>query len=594
MSQFAKPAEMIQKLFGSFFETTETLTRNAHHRKPRKVVDTSPEQNFEDAIKNLAQQRELVVAGNLHVLNTAKIKAKVGEKWPRLKSTIQMNVEKIIQDHLGPNDEMFNYKDLNYVIAFDELDEQEASKKLAHISKLIIQRIFGTDALLEGFELESTAAAIESEQLTGSGGNVSNLLGSIESLATPTRHNMQTIKAEGFETEAPGTPDETAMMDQIQALLDKIAQSVGELGQTGDMKGFEAVLESLQDQLNYAFFTSQEYLEKINNGQFQLSPESQAQQFLESLQQMSAQLNGQLHQVQEDMKDTSAEITTLKNGACIKESMIANANIVDLDPDEVEMFPSHPELLSEFGEDASFQYFPVWDVKLNVVNTYRCSVALTVGGVTRELRTMLPANCPNYMYERLDIITAQKALLDIKEAAASDIVCTFGITIRHSILQNPKTRSVLGDMFRRLSKAERQLLIIEITDVADNTWASRILENVGYLKPFCRAILVRLPRQFQGHSDLKAGGVYAIGYHLPDLAGTEASKFQELDRLVIQAERSGMVTFVSGVDHTSLAASAVGSGVRYIGGTAIGTPLDFPWGILPFELGSIYSRRMSS
>jgi hypothetical protein len=598
LSQVAKSAQLIQKLFGTFFEATEKLQGPKPASDQAAADSPSPVEAFEKSLAEIAKKRDLVVAGNLHVLNTASIKHKVGDKWPRLKNTIQMNIERIIRRHLKPGDELLNYGELSYVISFASLEEAEASELLQKISRQIIERIFGSEAILQGFELESTAATVSANDVQDGKMSVMQLLKKIDHDGIKQTHSLHSNDNPNEESAPPAAQSEEQVLKQIQAIMGRLAGTMTQLGEAKSEEDLSNCINSLLDQLNAAFFESQELLEQVESGAVSTTPDTQLHEFLETFNQMTALLNQQIAALPQDglqvqQQDAEKPVAQLETGEAITEEMLSNANVVELQVEDSDPFSSHNELLADFGKDASFQYFPVWDVKLNVVNTYRCSVALTVNGLTKELRSLLPANSPEHIKERLDLITTQKVLADVREAAASDIVCTFGITLRHSLIQNSATRTVLSNMFSSLTDNERQLLVIEITDLDDNTWVSSLLNSVGYLKSFCRAILVRLPRQFSGFKELKAGGVYGVGFHLPDLTGNEASKFQELDRLVIHAERANLTTFVSGVDHTSIAASSVGSGVRYIGGIAVGTPLDFPWGILPFALESIYTRRMS-
>jgi len=590
---------MLESLFGRFFRSADKLPKRAPDPKPVRPEQTSSKTGieFEKTLKAIAQQRDLVVAGNLHVLNVAKIKEKVGERWPRLQSLIKMNIEGIINSHLGPKDIMLNHSELNYVVIFPNDSQDVAARKLSDISRQIIQKIFGTEALMKGFGIETSAADIAASGLKSDGATVANLLHNIGTNATPTYHSWETFERERSENIALQEED---LLQQIGKILENIAATVQASSSMKDSSSFDTMLNDLDSQLDEAIqiaerFLAQHPLEEAS------SPESrETRQYLHEVKDMALQLTEGLgamrtavpHDMGENSEAQKAGLEEQYRKA-LEERALEDLHTIEIDPDDA-LPASEQSLLDEYGPEASFLYFPVWDVTLEVVNTYRCSVGFSVNGKARELRHMMPANTPVQMLERMDLITAQKTLADIKEASSSDIVCAFNVTLHLSLIQSPRSRATLAHMFRALSARERKLLIIEITDIPVGTWASRISECVAFLKQFCRAVLVRIPSQFTGYDELKQAGVNAVGFHMPALNGSEVARLQELERLVINAEKHGLATFISGVDQVSIAANAVGTGVRYIDGSSVGTPLDMPWGILPFALESIYSRLITS
>lgn len=593
----SNPPHILESLFGRFFSLAEKAKERAEKSGRPSTAGQGPkgqEESFEGKLRDIAKHQDLVVAGNLHVLNVTKIKAKVGAKWPRLKSLISMNIEKIIQDHLGPDDVMMMHSELNYIVIFPNDTKAVAERKLKVISRQIIERIFGTEALMRGFALQSTVGEMDATELQGDDGTIKNLMEAISAQAEPQHHSWETIERE--KAAAQASLNEDVVLAHVSSLLDKLGRNLHTLYAAQDKEACHTALDGIEQNLEETIDLSDRFLMAHPISEADTSESSENREFLQNVLETTTALSAEVAAVRPHITDAvlgegrNQNLDLDELGADIMESAIQ----VDVDPDALPDLTEGRELLSGFGNDCSFHYFPVWDVRLEMVNNYRCSIGVTKNDTVQELRNMMPSQSKDAIFERLDLITLQKSLIDLREVVSSEIRCTFTLTVRFSLLQAPKSRAVIAQLFHPLTAKERHLVVIKIVDVPANTWASNIVDKVAFLKPFCRVVIVELMPRPQGLNELKEAGVFAVGYHMPKLEGKEAHRLQELEWLVTHAEKVGLTSFVSGVDQISVAASAVGTGVRYIDGMAVGLPLDLPWGILPFALESIYTRLLTA
>lgn len=87
-----------------------------------------------------------VPAAKLHVLQLEPIKAKVGEKWPRLAQLVHVLFEKALKRAQGPLDHFVPVGELSYIATFHGRTAEEAAIACASVAREVCELLFGDDA----------------------------------------------------------------------------------------------------------------------------------------------------------------------------------------------------------------------------------------------------------------------------------------------------------------------------------------------------------------------------------------------------------------------------------------------------------------
>src|SRR4051812_27768863 len=87
-----------------------------------------------------------VPAAKLHVLQLEPIKAKVGERWPRLSLLVHTLFENALKRAQGPLDHFVQVDELSYVVTFHGRSLHETTLACAAIAQEVCARLFGEGA----------------------------------------------------------------------------------------------------------------------------------------------------------------------------------------------------------------------------------------------------------------------------------------------------------------------------------------------------------------------------------------------------------------------------------------------------------------
>jgi hypothetical protein len=231
------------------------------------------------------------------------------------------------------------------------------------------------------------------------------------------------------------------------------------------------------------------------------------------------------------------------------------------------------ELLAGKGKEASqttalsseprgsHRFEPVWDAQHQVVGSYRC---LSDTGVA-------PGDSVGHQLKHT------QAMLDdvvrvLEQRLAQRARCMVFIPIPYDVLSAPPARMELLATCRQLKCSLRPFLVFEIVTLAAGIPKHRLTEIVSAIQPFARAVIARVAQRNPSLMDYGGAGLKALGF---DLNGshTEAA---EIARLCQAGKRLGMGAYLGSVASARLLELAVGHGVQWASGPAIGMPVSEP------------------
>jgi len=574
--------------WGNIF--SKSAPKPTRQKQQGRVYDAKREQNrihktFEKRLKQIAEQQDLVIAGNLHVLNLAKVKEKIGERWGRLHDVIQLNIEAIIKRHMKKNDEFMRRSDLDYVIIFHNSDQQETNQRLALVSKEIVEKVFGTDALTEGFELETTAEKINKNTLEGQE-TLKEIFAQLDGSSNRNTYSRASFAKGAAIIEEQGA----AFLAEANQTLTNVISALSEVASVPDLNDFISVLEQISPKLEDTKATCNKLL---NHGASHYSGSDNTVKELEAVLATTNDYAKALKVLKEQALTKISTITDTgtppKHGAP-KASPQAKATpqVVVVDPDD---YKDEASKKLDPLRGASFYYAPLWDVKREMISTFRCDLRPDTNTPNFSISKLFKGYSLEDAHLHLDMAVLRHIVRDLQSFAEEGAKCALTAAISFSSISAPKNRTKILQLVHALAERQRKLLVIEILNIDTNTWASRITEVVGFLKPHCRAVILRLPPRYRYLGELKQAGVFAVGLDVSELKLKEANIFEELDSLCALADQTKIKVFLSGVNSMSIASSAVSAGADYIDGDII--PSDHPVNLRRLSLADIYTSQLT-
>ena len=122
--------------------------------EPKKAAAVAEAKNSEDPMEMLAnalaamlERNGEALAGRVHLVGLAEVKAKMGKKWPGCRKHVYTIVENIISRHAGSGDTFERYGEEQYLLIFANREMEDSQGKLVTISKEIYKHFLGDDEL---------------------------------------------------------------------------------------------------------------------------------------------------------------------------------------------------------------------------------------------------------------------------------------------------------------------------------------------------------------------------------------------------------------------------------------------------------------
>jgi hypothetical protein len=253
----------------------------------------------------------------------------------------------------------------------------------------------------------------------------------------------------------------------------------------------------------------------------------------------------------------------------------------------------------EDGERAAIDllYFPVWHVPSERLGIYHACVAAT------DPEGYIPSNLANAddvaedinsVIDRLGFrMTCGHLQKGIREGTPAAVI----VPIHMSTLRRVGTRRRLLGIVSNIPQPLRGLIIWEIVGTHVDSWSLQLSPVVASLKPFGRAVFLRLENVQACFTEirrnlhyLKAAGVDEIGLDVSEIEGEEKDVVRLLESLVVNATRSELRCYGQGFSSLSLIICAACIGYQHISGPLVAGPLREPDGIRTMTTKMLYRR----
>jgi hypothetical protein len=238
-----------------------------------------------------------------------------------------------------------------------------------------------------------------------------------------------------------------------------------------------------------------------------------------------------------------------------------------------------------------FLFRPILDVKRSVVFNFLCvPVMKTSGGRILSGESAIEGLGDRHVRMDYDLRLLKRVLDELVRVEAQDRRLLFTIPVHVDTVTSTAFRSEYVKLWRTLPLSLQRLAIFDLVGASDGFPQSRLIEILPTLKPVARGVTLRMPLS-AGHSLSRFAGVglHAISTEVP--AGREDGMAQDLEKFEIASEKAHLLTYLHGIRSGSLAQAAVGAGIAFIDGPAIGSAEANPKDALRFSMDDLYSKR---
>jgi hypothetical protein len=230
------------------------------------------------------------------------------------------------------------------------------------------------------------------------------------------------------------------------------------------------------------------------------------------------------------------------------------------------------------------KFIPLWDAQKEAITAHRCVTMSDLGGgkgTSTTFRVELGATLSRIQHASLSLA---------QHLEAGDRFIMF-VVVSYDILASPIGRMEIASACRGLSSSLRPYLVFEISDLPYGVPQSRLLELVGALRPFCRAVAGQLPARVASYGDYHCAGLAAIGLSLTPGVTSSADVEDEVFKLCTAAKRFHVMSFVWDAITVETACWARGQGVNFISGPVIGPAVDEPSAVRRLTTADILAQR---
>lgn len=203
--------EKIKQLLGA--EAAPGRARRNKEAAPQQAArDMIPEiERLLDSLTRLSAEKRTILSGRLNMVGLQRIRAMIGDDWPRVAARAQDIALRAIQRSCGSDDIYSRYDELAFIIVFGNLTPEQAQLRCHEISEEIGRKLLGDRFSADACEVST--AVVESD---------GSLLFSASSKADLLDRLLQQGEADDASAVEPDKADEAELvfptMDAAEAL----------------------------------------------------------------------------------------------------------------------------------------------------------------------------------------------------------------------------------------------------------------------------------------------------------------------------------------------------------------------------------------
>jgi EAL domain-containing protein (putative c-di-GMP-specific phosphodiesterase class I) len=228
---------------------------------------------------------------------------------------------------------------------------------------------------------------------------------------------------------------------------------------------------------------------------------------------------------------------------------------------------SVPDAPASSLADLRPRFQPILQLRKRLVSAYRLTA------VTSDTRA--PAEIEAALGETFDDWALREAIALLREPRHSREPALV-VPVHYQTLAGMRARQLFSQHCRQLPARSSRQLVFEVQDLPPELPQARIRELLGYLRPFCLAILVRLHSAELEIGHLASSGVRGISLAAAHLAMGDTTCASSLTAIAGTARVAGMRSVLVDITRPSLCRAAQVAGIDHVSGDALMPPLMRP------------------
>lgn len=533
----------------------------------------SGKDEFDSKLRHLSSRGDLsngLFAGRIHMLNTDKIRERMGNRWQRFADRVHSTIKTEIKLRLGPHDLFTQTSPSTYVVAFSDCSEVEARVKMALLSEQILEKLLGeADAKnIEALGVERLIARADgtmgAEALDSAAALNAFLDHAQVSGATAQFYDMADVAA-GRRALTPG--EVTVLMADADQQMDDIEEDEDEPGgPVVKVDRLRALMRQLED-VEAATMAREPAFERLDG---------------------KAPGDGSADDV-----ERAAAWRLIRRIRKRAETQIVF--YYDRDP-----------IGAETGADAEvsisieFSYLPMWYVPSNKVGLYLCNATVLDEGGHPAILDIKDKDREADFRSILDRLALRKVREDLRPTADQNERSVVMVPVHFSTLARSGSRDGFLEICSNFPGELRNAIEWEILGSRADIRNQPLFNVLKSLRPYGRGISIRID---VARSDLgglrrnlpllRQRGVTAIGVDVGTIRRPESQRIKILEQLAEVARESHLDCYAHGFDALELTVYAASAGYSYISGSVVATPTKEPRGVHSSAMEKIYERLIS-
>jgi len=231
---------------------------------------------------------------------------------------------------------------------------------------------------------------------------------------------------------------------------------------------------------------------------------------------------------------------------------------------------------------------PMWSPSRKVIATYYASpTATNVFGMPirdSDLRREYANVLTPLEFDQFVTRAVLKRLAELIAKGQRVLICW---PLDFETVATRPTRTAFLMLLKDVPDAIRQLLVFELDLMPAGTPQSRLVEIATSMKPFCKAVFLRVPPDFRKGANVAASGISATGFTMASHARDEDA-IRMIEEFGDHCAKVGMRSYIRDLTSRAQALAAIGAGVDFVDGASVERPGDLPGPMRKFEIDDLY------
>jgi hypothetical protein len=225
------------------------------------------------------------------------------------------------------------------------------------------------------------------------------------------------------------------------------------------------------------------------------------------------------------------------------------------------------------------RFRPIFNLRKRLVSAYQLAAFVRdTGGGSSPASPLDPDLLEDDVRAELDCWSLRQAIRALGPPSGGGLGRGLIVPVRYPTLAVMRPRASFTGLCRQLPLSSGRRLLFEVLDLPPGLPQARVRELMAYVRPFCRAIVVRLPADAADAGHLASSGIGALSLAAASLGFGDEARARRLADFAGAARTLHLRSLLVEADSERLCRVALAAGIGHVGGDALLPPLPRPGG----------------